>query len=80
MKAGIYVNKKHPQDKYLFIGLARQHYTNEEVIVYVPLRVEAEWAGTARMSYRTVEDFNENFETDDMTRRNIFPGNFTPPF
>lgn len=26
------------------------------------LRVEPEWAGTARMSYRTVEDFNENFE------------------
>ena len=62
MKAGIYTNKKHPQDKYLLIGLARQHYTNEEVIVYVPLRVELEWAGTARMSFRTVEDFNENFE------------------
>lgn len=65
MKAGIYVNKKHPQDKYLLIGLARQHYTNEEVIVYVPLRIEPQWAGTARMSYRTVEDFNENFEWVD---------------
>jgi len=65
MKAGIYVNKKHPRDKYLFIGLARQHYTNEEIIVYVPLRIEPEWAGTARMAYRTVEDFNENFEWVD---------------
>jgi hypothetical protein len=65
MRAEIYTNKKHSQDKYLFIGLARQHYTNEEVIVYVPLRVEKEWAGTARTSYRTVEDFNENFEWAD---------------
>ncbi len=62
MKAGVYVNKKHPEDKYLFIGLARQHHTNEEVIVYVPLRIKPEWAGTARMAYRTVDDFNEHFE------------------
>lgn len=62
MNAGIYINKKRPNDKYLLIGLARHSHTNEEVIVYVPLRVEPEWAGTARMSYRTVEDFNENFE------------------
>lgn len=61
MQAGIYTNNKHPNDKYLFIGLARQHDTNEEIIVYVPLRVEPEWAGTARMCYRTVEDFNASF-------------------
>jgi hypothetical protein len=65
MKAGVYSSKKHPQDKYLLIGLARQHYTNEEIIVYVPLRIEKEWAGTARMSYRTVQDFNEHFEWAD---------------
>lgn len=65
MKAGIYAHKRHPQDKYLLIGLARDHHTNEEVIVYVPLRIEPEWAGTARMSFRTVEDFNETFEWVD---------------
>jgi len=62
MKAGVYKHKRHPQDLYLFIGLARHHETNEEFIVYVPLRVEKEWAGTARMALRNVEDFNETFE------------------
>lgn len=62
MQAGVYANKKHPQDYYLLIGLARDHHTNEEIIVYVPLRVEPEWAGTARMAYRTVEDFKANFD------------------
>lgn len=62
MKAGVYKHKKHPKDMYLLIGLARGHDTNEEVVVYVPLRVEPEWAGTARMAYRAVEDFNDTFE------------------
>lgn len=62
MKAGVYRHKQHPKDLYLFIGLARHHKTNEEFIVYVPLRVEKEWAGTARMALRTVQDFEETFE------------------
>ena len=42
------------------IGLhfvSREEYrkkTNEEFIVYVPLRIEKDWAGTARMALRTV--------------------------
>ncbi len=62
MKAGVYKHKRHPKDLYLLIGLARHHHTNEEFIIYVPLRLEKEWEGTARMSLRTVEDFKNTFE------------------
>jgi hypothetical protein len=67
MKAGVYASKKSSRDDcppgyVLLIGLARGHSTNEEVIAYVPLRVEPEWSGTARMAFRAVDDFNEHFE------------------
>lgn len=59
--AGVYEHVRHPGNYYLLIGLARHHHTDEEHIVYVPLRVEAEWAGTARMALRTTEDFAQTF-------------------
>ena len=33
---------------YQFLLLARNHYTGAEIVVYIPLRVEPEWAGTIR--------------------------------
>ena len=62
MKPGVYQHKQLPERYYLYIGLARNHDTNEEVIVYVPLFTKPEWAGTARMAFRTVGDFDENFD------------------
>lgn len=62
MKAGVYRHKKPPERYYLLVGLARSHETDEEVIVYVPLFTKPEWSGTARMAFRTVEDFKETFE------------------
>ena len=52
---------RHPGNFYLLLGLARSHYTGEEYIVYIPLRVELEWEGTARMALRTPDDFCDNF-------------------
>jgi hypothetical protein len=67
MKAGVYITRKNANDDcppgyVLFIGLARDHRTDEEVIVYVPLRTEPKWSGTARMTFRPIDDFNANFE------------------
>lgn len=61
MNAGIYEHDRHPGNYYLFIGLARDHVTDIEYVIYVPLRVESEWAGTARMALRTVDDFHNTF-------------------
>jgi hypothetical protein len=58
MNAGVYEHNGNP---YLLIGLARSHATGEEIIVYVPLLTKPEWSGTARLAFRTVEDFNKNF-------------------
>jgi hypothetical protein len=33
---------------YQFLHLARHHTTGEQYVVYIPLRVEPEWAGTVR--------------------------------
>lgn len=65
MKPGVYRHRKHPELLYLFIGLARHHDTDEEVIVYVPLFTRSEWKGSARMTYRPIEDFNATFEWSD---------------
>lgn len=62
MKPGVYKHRKHPEFLYLFIGLARNHDTDEEVIVYVPLFTKPEWKGSARMTYRSVKDFENVFE------------------
>lgn len=61
MNAGVYEHDRHPGNYYLLIGLARDHHSDEEFVVYVPLRVEPEWAGTARMALRTPHDFTETF-------------------
>lgn len=65
MKPGVYRHKQYPELLYLFIGLARNHESDEEVIVYIPLFTRPEWKGTARMTYRTVENFNSTFEWVD---------------
>lgn len=67
MNAGLY---EHKGNLYLLIGLCRMHNScvgpeasemGDEFIAYVPLRVEPEWASTARIALRTVADFQENF-------------------
>lgn len=62
MNAGIYEHKGHRGNYYLLIGLARDHHSDEEFIVYVPLRIEPEWSGTARMAIRPARDFERTFE------------------
>lgn len=61
INAGVWEHVRHPGNYYLFIGLARDHHTDEESVVYVPLRVEPQWAGTARMALRRVDDFLDTF-------------------
>src|SRR5437867_1217318 len=36
---------------YQFLLLTRDHYNGAEGVVYVPLRIEPEWAGTLRCCY-----------------------------
>lgn len=59
--SGVFEHNRHPGNLYLALGIARDHHTDVEYVVYVPLRVEPEWAGTARMALRTVADFDANF-------------------
>ncbi len=59
MFAGVY---RHNGHFYLLIGLCRKHDTGEELVAYVPLRVDPKWSGTARIALRTQEDFDANFE------------------
>lgn len=47
---------------YQFLLLARNHFTGHEVVVYIPLRVEPEWAGTIRPCYIDRPDFERMFE------------------
>ena len=46
---------------YLFCEIARDHYTGQESVVYVPLRIEPEWAGTVRHCYIVRDDFERMF-------------------
>jgi hypothetical protein len=62
MKAGIYKHRQRTDLLYLLIGLAQNHDTHEEVVVYVPLFVREGWENTPVMTYRTREDFEKNFE------------------
>lgn len=61
MNAGVYEHDRHPGNYYLLLGLARDHHTGHEQVVYVSLRTEPEWAGTARMALRSQDDFEQNF-------------------
>lgn len=61
MLGGVYEHSRHPGNYYLWLGLARMHDSDAEFVVYVPLRVELEWAGTARMALRPVAEFMDTF-------------------
>lgn len=47
---------------YQFVCVAREHTTGEEAVVYIPLRVEPEWAGTVRFCYTSRKNFEDKFE------------------
>ena len=47
---------------YQFLHLAREHTTGEQAVVYIPLRVEPEWAGTVRPCYMPRAAFERKFE------------------
>lgn len=47
---------------YQFVCIAREHTTGEEAVVYIPLRIEKEWAGTVRFCYTPRKNFEEKFE------------------
>jgi hypothetical protein len=62
MKPGIYRHRERTELLYLFIGLAQEHDTHAEVVVYVPLFSRSGWEGTPVMTYRALENFQKNFE------------------
>jgi hypothetical protein len=68
MRTGVYrkrntVTAECPQGKlYQFLLLARNHSTGEQVVVYIPLRVEPAWAGTIRPCWIPRGDFEAKFE------------------
>jgi len=74
MKFGVYRKTKGREPKveghtstgigmlYQFLLIARDHYTGDEVVVYIPLRVEPEWAGTVRACFMPRADFESRFE------------------
>ena len=47
---------------YQFLMLARHHTTGIESVVYIPLRVEKEWAGTIRPCILERDLFEKKFE------------------
>lgn len=47
---------------YQFLLLARHHTSGAEVVVYIPLRIEPEWAGTIRPCFLERALFAEKFE------------------
>ena len=47
---------------YQFVALARDHYgRGPDMVVYIPLRIEPEWAGTLRNCYMPRAEFEECF-------------------
>jgi len=46
---------------YQLLMLARHHTTGEQAVIYIPLRVEPEWAGTIRPCYLEREAFARKF-------------------
>lgn len=47
---------------YQFLMLFRDHYTGEQSVIYVPLRIEPQWAGTVRCCGIPRADFERMFE------------------
>ena len=68
IRTGVYRKKdtvtERRQGGYLYqlLCLARNHYTDEQVVVYIPLRVEPEWAGTVRFCWIPRGDWDSKFE------------------
>lgn len=65
MKFGVYrklEGKTGVGKLYQFLLLARHHTTGDEVVVYIPLRVEPEWAGTIRPCFLERDQFTKKFE------------------
>jgi len=62
MKSGVYRHLERDELLYLLIGLAQEHDTHQEVVVYVPLFKREGWDETPIMTYRSREDFEKNFE------------------
>jgi hypothetical protein len=61
MRFGVYRNIKNGH-LYQFLLIARSHADNSEVVVYIPLRIEPEWAGTVRAAFRPRAEFEEKFQ------------------
>jgi hypothetical protein len=61
LRIGVY-RKKRTGHLYQFLLLARNHYSGEHVVVYIPLRIEPEWAGTIRPCWIPRGDFESKFE------------------
>ena len=60
MRTGVY--RKNSNGKlYQFLLLARNHFDGQQVVVYIPLRVEPEWAGTVRPCWNARRDFEAKF-------------------
>lgn len=47
---------------YQFLMLTRHHTTGQHFVVYIPLRIEPEWAGTIRPCILERELFEQKFE------------------
>lgn len=67
MNTGVYVKKEGRSGigkLYQLVGPARHHdVTNlQPLVVYIPLRVEPEWAGTVRLCVIPRAEFEEKFE------------------
>jgi hypothetical protein len=65
LQAGIYQYKG---KLYLLICEARDHHTDEEKVVYVPLYDKPEWTGTVPASIRSAQEFREKFTFAGRTR------------
>lgn len=65
MKTGVYrktEGRTGVGQLYEFACLSREHTTGEELVTYVPLRVEPEWSGTVRHCTISRADFVRKFE------------------
>jgi hypothetical protein len=68
IRVGVYrkrdtVSPECPQGKlYWLLTLSRNHYTGAQSVVYIPLRVEPEWAGTIRACDIPRGDWDSKFE------------------
>lgn len=47
---------------YQFLLLSRDHFTGQELVTYIPLRIEPEWKGTLRCCTIGRMDFHKMFE------------------